>query len=316
MSNFPKQVTRVTKHKKPRYQLYQPGFNRFNSCWLPGEWVTVPEKEWKAKRASHTKMYKGVSAKSNNQHYRNKGTALKRLAQAEKQAYEFNSGSMTFDAIVNNGENEFNRVSPIGVRMQGNRVRPEDAKSMLERGYRILRKVKKPNGKVVNQTRGVKIPADFISDAEAEDGDPVNFWAEVVKQNKAKEIGMFNSCLGALKDTTVPEQERGFAAMMAFQQLIMSEENIIREEYNRTKGKVDDLMDLDEEHKTYVKMRAELEKFEGFEDLYQRALAGHNECARHNLDNSKGLLYSYVLPKFHSNGTHEPWGERDVPWGQ
>ena len=33
-----------------------------------------------------------------------------------------------------------------------------------------------------------------------------------------------------------------------------------------------------------------------------------------NLDNSKGALFSWVLPKFHDDGTHEPWGPRDYPW--
>ena len=52
-----------------------------------------------------------------------------------------------------------------------------------------------------------------------------------------------------------------------------------------------------------------------FQQYYQESLESHNSCERNNLDNSKGTFYCYVLPKFNEDGTHEPWGEKDVPWG-
>lgn len=60
-------------------------------------------------------------------------------------------------------------------------------------------------------------------------------------------------------------------------------------------------------------MRQALEA-KGLHDAYEQAKQGHNECARENLDNSDGFMYDFVLPVFHLDGIHEPWGERDVPW--
>jgi hypothetical protein len=85
----------VTKHKKPRYQLYQPGFNAGNSCWLEGEWLTVSREEFERRKITHTKMY--GSFRGLKQHHRDEPTPLDKLTVAQKQAYEFYSGDHLFD---------------------------------------------------------------------------------------------------------------------------------------------------------------------------------------------------------------------------
>lgn len=73
-----------------------------------------------------------------------------------------------------------------------------------------------------------------------------------------------------------------------------------------------------EKYKTeHKKTRAKLVKQFGketFDTLYAKIRATNNECARNNLDNSDGTLYSYVIPEFNSDGTHGPIGPKDIPW--
>lgn len=54
----------------------------------------------------------------------------------------------------------------------------------------------------------------------------------------------------------------------------------------------------------------------GLWEHYAAVKESHNSCARSNLDNSNGFLACYVLPQFKVDGTHEPWGDKDVPWGR
>lgn len=53
-----------------------------------------------------------------------------------------------------------------------------------------------------------------------------------------------------------------------------------------------------------------------FDALYAECVKTHNECARSNLDNSKGRSYTYVVPAFNDDGTHAPLGPKDFPWAQ
>ena len=85
--SFPKKLDRVTKHKTPRYQLYQPGFNDANSCWLGGSWVTLPKDEWKQKKVAHKKLYGNLNKNANKQHHRNKGTRERPVLTLVDRAY-------------------------------------------------------------------------------------------------------------------------------------------------------------------------------------------------------------------------------------
>lgn len=107
----------------------------------------------------------------------------------------------------------------------------------------------------------------------------------------------------------------GFSVMMAAHSLIKIEERIIKAEWESIKGQKDRFTNLNEERVEYAEMRQALESLGKFA-AYEEAKKSHNECARSNLDDSNGLLFCYVLPIFNPDGSHEPWGERDVPWDQ
>lgn len=108
-----------------------------------------------------------------------------------------------------------------------------------------------------------------------------------------------------------------FSAMMAFHELVEQEEMIIRGEWDRDHGQEDEAIpyEPEQERQLYVEMRGKLKPLANFDEWYNRSKNSHNECARANLDNSKGNLYCWVLPKFNDDGTHEPLGEHDGPWG-
>jgi len=73
---------------------------------------------------------------------------------------------------------------------------------------------------------------------------------------------------------------------------------------------------LTREHYTRTLLDARKTLGADFDTLYAQARDTENECARTNLDSSNGTLYCYVIPKgFNDDGTHEPLGPRDFPWG-
>jgi hypothetical protein len=76
--------------------------------------------------------------------------------------------------------------------------------------------------------------------------------------------------------------------------------------------------DLKLVRKHYTRTLTEARKTLGaaFNRLYETQRREHNEAARMNLNSSNGMLYCYVVPKFNDDGTHEPLGPRDFPWGQ
>lgn len=49
---------------------------------------------------------------------------------------------------------------------------------------------------------------------------------------------------------------------------------------------------------------------EQFQTIYDTIKRINNEDARETIDSG---FYDYVLPAFNDDGSHEPWGEKDVP---
>ena len=310
MPSIPSTFYRKTKHKKPQHQLYIPGFNPANSCWLNGSWVTVPEAEWNERHKAHHKLFKAAIKAAGHQHYRDAGTPLDKLTEAQRMAYEHFSGEARFDVVYKNGN-----VGLVGVKMVGNRMKKGQAEWLRERGAKIIPSTEDSfTGKVTDVLKGLDVPADLVSD----DTEPRDPWEAVVEQNKQAEQTLYSAfldgALGALPG--VPDESRGFMAQMAFHGLIEKEESIIHTKWNIERGVKDPYDDLDRDVREYVEMRVKLsEAFpEQFDERYQQQKDTHNECARANLGDT-GVLFSFVLPKFNDDGTHEPWGDRDVPWG-
>lgn len=300
---FPKELARITKHKKPLYQLYQPGFNISNSCWIEGGWVTVPPDEWESRKESHLKLYKDLGNWMKGQSHRNKGKVVAKLTPAERQAYEHCSGTLTIDCLIHD------RAQPVGVDLAGGKLTKKSLEFLRRDGYKVIARVKNPNGTVKKQL-DLGVPDDLMIDT----GEPYDFWANIVEVNKQRARSFFDESLNHIDGEVKEGSLDQFAVMMATQMLLDVEEEIIRAEHKLSLGTKDLYTDLEEEKVKYADMRRALED-KGLHEAYEQAKSNHNECERHNLDNSKGTLYCYVLPVFHLDGTHEPWGERDVPWG-
>lgn len=110
-----------------------------------------------------------------------------------------------------------------------------------------------------------------------------------------------------------------FMAEMAVYSLVELEERIIGLEFFLSYNQPNEVSNQDRiekyklEHEALYKQLTET-LGERFQAIYDHVLTEENKCARANLDNNDGRLYSYVIPKFNPDGTHEPWGPRDVPW--
>jgi hypothetical protein len=299
------EFSRTTKHKKPRYQFLHFGFNPANSCWLSEEWVTLPEAEFLANRDAHEAFMQQSAAEraSRVQHHRDPATPLDQLTPNQRAAYEFLSGVNSFSVRGPDGT-----VHMASAEMAGNKMRPSSEKGFRDSGFVIFRHVKNGyTGEVTNQIEGLDIPADLV---EPEGATPVDPWSFIVDQNKQRERDMYDGLRAMAQNPG-----GGGWARMAFNQLIKLEESIIRAEWNASRGAPDPYGSPDEDRAEWVRVRAELKaSFPDFDALYAERKDSHNKCARANLDNSNGVLFSYFLPEFHEDGRHEPWGDRDVPW--
>ena len=310
MSSIPKVLHRKTGHAKPLYQLYQFGFNPTNGCWLNGGWITLPKKEWNERWKTHEKMYGGVAPMLKKQHYKNKGVAIKNMTPAQKQAWKFFSGTMHLNCLAGG----FHHT--IGVELAGNTLSLQSIQWMRKKGYKIIpltqnRWEKQKGKKPVNQLKGLKgIPPDLIEDHK----EPVDTVEMTLRQNEQRSKEVADAWATMATDPQFSGQD--LLKCMAVHDLIETEEDIIREEWNISRGKPNPYEDIKRATARYVTRRAELKKLPFFDKAYEDSKKSHNESARINLDNSKGRLYSYFLPRFNDDGSHDPWGDKDVPWGQ
>lgn len=311
--SFPKEFVRVTAHSKPRYQVYQPGFNPQNSCWLEGEWLTLKKPDWDAQKAEYEALAGIVRAEAKKQHYRDEGTPVERMTPMQRKAWEFHAGTMTFEAVGASGW-----TTPVGLALAGNTLKKRDQEWLrVHQKVKLIRYVKRgPNSKAVDQLEGFNIPVDLIHEGE------VDVVSTAIKQNKEREYSTFLSCVESAKrgiGRKVGMSMEGAMHAMSFsligQYLIMKEEVIIQTEWELSKGKeiYEPLANLVEE---YQQMRRDAADIPDIDAIIQSVRATHNSCARANLDNSNGLFGGFVLPVFNADGTHEPWGERDVPWAR
>lgn len=315
--SFPREFTRVTKHAKPRYQVYQPGFNAQNSCWLDGEWVTLPKPEWDTRRGEYEALAATVRAESKLQNWRDPATPLDRLTAAQRRAWEYLSGAGSFEVIFKTG-----RVEPVRLNLAGNKFYYKDLEWLRGQGVRLIRKVKR-GAEVVDQLADiVDIPEDLVYADTAVDAIALhrkqlkehNYNVFLQYVERAKRADGVTRRMGMSTDASL-----GWIALrMAIQSLIMKEASIIKAEWEESKQPEtaswnDSSKELLEE---YVQMRKDASVLPQVEEALGSMRREHNDCARENLDSSDGVLYNFVLPEFNADGTHPPFGERDVPWAR
>lgn len=298
--NFPKELSRITKHKKPRHQLYQPGFNPSNSCWLKGEWITLSEDEWRARKDEHERMYARIH--TDKQHHRGGPTPLEDMTPAQRQAWKSFSGNKVIEGRHANGA-----VGPYSAGFAGDRLHPGTLAHMRKIGWKACRRCRLySEGAVIEQAETFHLPDDILLDEE----DAPDVTAEVVKQNRQASTDVFQGCLNGDSTSSFGQ----FQEQMAIQYLLEAEEEIIWAEWDASRGEPDPYTDLDEARARYAEMRKQARDSLGdrFDEAMARSRASHNSCARANLDNGDGQLFDFVLPEFHDDGSHEPVGEHDV----
>lgn len=309
MNWVPKKLSRKTNHAKPKCQLYQPGFNAGNGCWLCGRWVTVPDKGFAAAAKAHEALYAKVGEEMKKQHHRGKGVSPKKMTPAQRQAWEFFSGEGRVEVRWPNGA-----IGLCGVNLAADKPDAASVRWLRNKKAKVLLKVVNPDKTITDQSEDW--PADMLSD----DKEPVNTWKNIVKQNRdsAREMSLaladapfHNPPLGTINGRNFND----FAVQLSMHELTELEETVVQLETGHLR---DDLESMDEVKVRYVELRAELEKKLGdrFQAAYDSAKASHNECARINLDNSDGRLFCFVLPRFNPDGTHDPVGPRDIPWNR
>lgn len=139
---------------------------------------------------------------------------------------------------------------------------------------------------------------------------------DIIQASEAQHDNLSAALLGALG---AGDAMGGFAAMLALESLIHLEEEILKfelHELNEGYPVMKDPTVLPRSRQRYTKLRAQLEQQLGadFGAQYATARAGHNECARANLDSTNGGIYTVVLPLFNQDGTHDPLGPKDFAW--
>lgn len=308
---LPKQLSRKTNHKPPRCQLYQPGFNESNGCWLYGDWVTVSAEGFAERAREHGRLYRSLRREMRAQHHDNPPVSRKDMTLAQLQAWKHFSGERVFSVRYENG-----LIGPVSIRMAGDMARPDQVKWLRSRGAKVIPKTLEPNGQTRRGKRKVKVenqakffPADVLSD----DVEPVDAWKHMVRQNQDRSESFGEDMAKAAMDGTADfAGGSDFMKGVAVQPLLTLEQQIVshRDE--------DPFETLDEIRTRYVRLRRKIAEVLGdeFDSAYEAAKRTHNECERTNLDNSDGRLFCYVLPKFNADGTHDPLGPRDFPWNR
>ena len=230
--SFPKEVTRITTHKKPKHQLYQPGFNDDNGCWLEGAWVTVTPAQYEARKTEHEAWYGKI--RSAKQHYRDPAVPFEKMTPAQKQAFSHFSGQGVVYCRGAEGG-----VGPVYIELTADKIRQDSVDWFKATGRKILKVVKMPDGTLVDQKVQFSVPDEVVEVEEGEAPDP---WKEIVKQNKEREDQMMDAFLGGPPDGLggLPGMD-GFSMgdmvdQMAVHSLIRLEESIIRDEFSLSRG--------------------------------------------------------------------------------
>lgn len=138
----PKCIWRVSGGSKGNvYQLYQPGFNESNGCWLHGRWVNAKVKsdgEWGAVRDAHIAMYGNLEAECKHQHHSSKGVDPKDMTPAQKKAWEFDSGLGSLYVLCKDGIG----IQPIGIQLRGGKAPASQIAWIRDREWRVITIVK------------------------------------------------------------------------------------------------------------------------------------------------------------------------------
>lgn len=170
----PGHFARITRHSKPRYQLYQPGFNASVGCWTMGDWITVPKKEWNLRKSEHNKLYADVHKEIKSQSHRDKAVPECDMTKAQRQAWLFNSGLVI--CVYRN----ISRL-PVSFCTQGNKISKRYIERYRKHGIKIGRfSYCSKGGKPIDNAKEYGIPEDITFDnLSEEDSEHFSMWRKM-----------------------------------------------------------------------------------------------------------------------------------------
>ncbi len=290
--------------KRPKHQFYIPGFNPGNSCWLEGDWVSVAAEEWVAKKDAFQAMFAGTADRATSQRHDGPPTKIEDLTEAQRVAYNHFSGQLQCYARMHGG------VYPVAIDLAGNGSKPATLAWLREQGIQVIRYTRNAyTGEVTDALDGRTFPDDVLS----ADTEPLDPWSSIVSQNLD---AMHEQFEGMLEHMAPNPAENDMGAAIVLHYIIEKEDGIIRAEWDQQRGVHDPYANIERHLREYREARAKCSAKFGatFAARYEAARAQHNKNARDSLGNT-GISASFVLPTFNADGTHEPWGPRDVPWG-
>ena len=141
------------------------------------------------------------------------------------------------------------------------------------------------------------------------EGDLIAFMGAIKDAHYDREDHMTNTLVGMV------QMGLPFGARMLAHAVVKAAEHVLRLEHGMGGVVTPDVARARVQYtKTLTAARNALKG--DFDAHYADCVKTHNECARANLDNSKGCSYTYVVPAFNDDGTHPPIGPKDFPWAQ
>ena len=152
-------MARRTNHIKPRFQLYQPGFNAGNSCWVDGAWITLSEDEWEQKKEAHAAMYANLKAEQKKQYHRDPPTPVDQMTPAQKQAWQHHSGTAVITYISESGY-----VGPCAIGLQSDKIAESTVRWIKKHKWKIPAVVLRSNDDEFNQQERYDIPDEIVVD--------------------------------------------------------------------------------------------------------------------------------------------------------
>ena len=322
--------SRTTKHNKPRFQFRWFGFNAENSCWIGptnGEWVDVPsEAVFLADRDAHEALMVQSEAERRagmkTQRHNGDPTPVESMTPAQRAAWNHFSGFMNVAVRVDpafKAKEDFHllpgQVGHVSIEMSGDRLGGASLRFLRNNGLWIIRWVKHGYTGSITDTLATLsgVPDDLIDpDVGTDEASAVDPWAAIVQRNMVRQKEHAVGLAG--------HHVRGAGGpwgQMAVAGLVRMEEGIVRSKWKAASGgDLDPYTFPDLARDLYVEARREIANTLGddFDPLYASVKDRRNATARSSLDLSGGSMFSFVLPVFHEDGSHEAWGDRDVPW--
>lgn len=229
-------LTRVTSHKKPRYQHLKVGFRPADSTWLVGfsrdQYINHPEAEHAYWTEKWERLFGPIDFGVRRGEHE---TPLDEMTEAQRAAWEVLSGYPDL-----NGLSEGNYYGRTQVETCGDSLSESSIKNLRKNKFKLTRWAKDTkNGESYDQLAHAQAPLDLVIENE----EPVWFIKEVVDQNLANFDAQFEynlECAAKERDLLKvwdPNEDFNYGMAqsglrMALSDIAMDERNLVSPDYN------------------------------------------------------------------------------------